>query len=280
MIFPHPTASANQYEGTWATAGPQYTRKTAQRLVAQTRDLDAIAGWLIADEPPVQKLIGVGGIKKILEELDPQRVGLFVHFSIDRAKYFDRFTTVVMTDHYPIKGNDRDPWSVGSWCRQMSEYTDKPHWFCPQAFGSQDWWMSNERYKGYLGPTVAEFRLMMNLAIGNGSKGFFLFNYSHLQWSALADGVGNLTLLGEEAKRIGKRFHEVGPLLLRLRPVYDPPVGIKAKNRFSVTAIGDPIDGPLFLVAINEDLRTKQSAHADCPRHGEAQYGPFTILNQ
>lgn len=273
MLFPYVWASPIQYEGTWATAGPDQAWITAEKQVRAARDLPAVVGWFIADEPPVQKLLGVAGIKNTYDKLDPDRLAIYVHFSFDRVRYFDRFTTVITSDHYPVRPQKRDPWNIAKWCREIDKFSPHPQWFWPQAFGDFPWYRATERYHSYAGPTPEEFRLMMHLALANGAKGFILFNYSHVQWMGVADKVGNLSPIGREAAAIGERWLAVCPLLLRAETICDPAVTVEptqeADHGVSVAVMGDPEAGPLFLVAVNEDLKVEQGTRALLPE-------PFT----
>ena len=269
MLFPYSSATPTQYEGTWATAGPEQAWDTAAEQARAARELPAIAGWFLADEPSVQKLLGVAGIKRIYDKLTPELLGAYVHFSLDRIKYFDRFTTVVMSDHYPIREHKRDPWDVAEWCRRIDEFSTQPHWYWPQVFADFPWHRSMPRYHNYAGPTPAELRLMLYLALANGTKGFVLFDYAHEQWIGLADQVGNLSPLGREAAAIGERWLTVCPLLLEAETLYEPKIttvaGADPDHGVSVSAMGDPELGPLFLVAVNESLEQEQGARAQLP---------------
>ena len=269
MLFPYSSATPTQYEGTWATAGPEQAWDTAAEQARAARELPAIAGWFLADEPSVQKLLGVAGIKRIYDKLTPELLGAYVHFSLDRIKYFDRFTTVVMSDHYPIREHKRDPWDVAEWCRRIDEFSTQPHWYWPQVFADFPWHRSMPRYHNYAGPTPAELRLMLYLALANGTKGFVLFDYAHEQWIGVADQLGNLSPLGKEVAAIGQQWLAVCPLLLEAEVLYEPVIATQGatdpEHEISVRAMGDPEAGPLFLVVVNESIEREQQARAQLP---------------
>jgi len=281
MLFPWVWASPGQYEGTWQTAGPDQARMSAARQVKAAEGLSAIAGWFIADEPSLDHYLGVAGIKDIYDKLDPDRVAIHVHFNPDRIKYFDRFSTIINSDCYPLQKGKRDPWAIAEWCREIDGFSSKPHWLWPQAFGNPD----PDAKEGYHLPTAEEFRLMMYLALANGVKGFVLFDYYHPQWMALADKVGNLTPIGTEAAAIGRELLAVGPLLLQARGIYDPTIAVEstgnAAHGVSIGAMGNPQTGPLFLVAVNEDLKVEQGGRAHLPKlfaqPGRALYDLYAL---
>lgn len=222
------------------------------------------------DEPDKSDLWGTIASKIILEQKIPSVIPTFPLNNLSVAQYYDRFSTVVWTDDYPLMTDQpRDPWSVGKWCRDVSEISNKRHWFCPQAFGSTDSW---EYRKGsdYSLPSKEEFRLMMNLALANGVKAFHIFNdHGYAEWISLSDMVGNPTPLMKDAAILGYRCLTVGQLMLDARPVFNPQVAVTGdaslKHGISVGAMVDPNGGPLYLVATNEDLTSSQGGRAALP---------------
>ena len=203
----------------WAES---YTRKLADAF----KDEPYLASWFFADEVSEDWLWGVVAAKSALDRADPSKLSIMNHFGISRILRFEPYLSVVMTDHYPIKPAKRDPWSIGPWCREMDERSDRPHWMFLPAFGHSDWWQPTE--KGgtrsaanlvYLYPTRAELRLMTHLAIANGIKGitYYLYSTPNL-WPGIFDAIGKPIPLDDpliqDISAVGEKLAEIGPMLL------------------------------------------------------------------
>lgn len=247
------------------TDGPDAVAPEIDRIAAAAAGCDRIVGWYIRDEPLVIDLWGVVAVKRMLEQRDPERLPLFIVHSADIIAYYERFATIAWTDRYPFCTGQRDPWSVGPWCRQISQLSKCRQWFTPQAFGDSDDWRAKPGFDFYL-PTVEQFRLMMHLALANGAKAFATF-INHVSLAAsLSDRVGNPTPLMVEASRLGERWAPIAPLMLDARPVTDHAVATTAGGRgISVGAMAAPGAGPVFLVATNEELTATQGGTARLP---------------
>ncbi|MFH0963780.1 MAG: hypothetical protein V2A58_07180 [Planctomycetota bacterium] len=248
--------------------GREPVEKAVADLAAKTADLTNIVGWYIRDEPLMKDLWGVVGVKEIFDRLDGDRLGLFIVHSWDIVRYYDRFTTVAWTDRYPMSTGRRDPWSISEWCRRINEVSARRQWFTPQAFGDAPAYRAKTGFDYYC-PTPEEFRLMMHLAMANGAKAFGIFIHYLDLAAGMADPVGNPTGLMKEAAAIGEKWMAIGPLLLDARPVTGPTVTAPSqsagKRGVSVGALGDPGEGPVFLVATNEDLEAPQGGEVRLP---------------
>jgi hypothetical protein len=262
-IYVFPTVSnAGLIDKLMRSNDPQRTEEDVRAIVATAQDLPNVPAWVLGEIGPAG-LWGIAGTKQIFEQQDPGRFVLFLHHTLGYVSSLDRFATVTWTYTYPVTKDDRDPWAVGRWCRHISTVSNRPEWFTPQAFGMGPapgpWAM----------PTVEEFRLMMNLALANGVKSFGLYDYAHPWINVMVDWVGNPTPVMEEAIRLGEKWMSVVPVMLHARPILEPRPKVSSppgpEHGLSVGAIGDVVDGPVFLVVVNEDLTTSQEGKVRLP---------------
>jgi hypothetical protein len=147
------------------TAGVEslpWLRDYAATLAKAFKDEPYLAGWFIADETADDFLWGVAATEDAMHRADPGKLVMYNHFGIERIMRFEPYLNMVMTDHYPILTNQRDPWGYATWCRTLSEKTDKPQWIFIPAFGQSEWFKTESSY-AY--PTHAELRLMSYLAL-------------------------------------------------------------------------------------------------------------------
>lgn len=239
----------NMYQDTREGRGPKAARAAAARLIDAAKGFPAIVGWDLIDEPGIELYVGVAGMKKIFGDLDPERLCMHNHYRVPTCLYFERFATINMTDMYPAAHAGSDgPWPVAGWCRAISQASDKPQWYWVQAA------------YGYETPEM--YRLMAYLALQNDVKGIWHYHYGHGGHKCMADLIGNLLPVGKEAAALGGRLLPVGPLLVPARVRWKQPVTVVTSGGgdkpISATAMCDPKsgpkDGPLFVVAVNEDV--------------------------
>lgn len=254
----------------WTLYGSAYVQNNVDWLLSQTGNAPGLIAWHITDEPNFENVAAVQGVKGILDTKDPQRIGLWPLSGTWFISTYDPFSTIEYTDRYIVNTIDgRQPWQIASWCRTVTQSTNKRQWFIPQAFGGTDWWTRNVS-NDFLCPTVQEFRLMLHLALANGTKAFNLFNFQGWnEWVSLVDKVGNPSYLYSEASRIGERFIAVAPLLLDARSIWNPSVSVATApgpaHGISVGSMGDLVNGPLFMVVVNEDIVVQQGGTATIP---------------
>ena len=241
---------------------PQRIEEEVRAIVATAQGLPNVPAWGIGEVGPAG-LWGIAGTKQIFEQQDPDRFVLFLHHTLGYVSSLDRFATVTWTYTYPVTKDDRDPWAVGRWCRHISTVSNRPQWFTPQAFGM------GSAPGPWVMPTVEEFRLMMNLALANGVKSFSPYDYSHSWINAMVDWVGNPTPVMDEAIRLAEKWQSVVPVMMQARPILEPRPAVSSppgpEHGLSVGAMGDAVDGPIFLVVVNEDLTASQKGNVRLP---------------
>lgn len=248
--------------------GLAWAESYARKLADAFKDEPYLAGWFFADEVSDDWLWAVVAAKGALDRADPAKLSIMNHFGISRILRFEPYLSVVMTDHYPIKAAKRDPWSIGPWCREMAERSDRPHWVFLPAFGHSDWWQPDEG-KGipvYLYPTRAELRLMTHLAIANGINGitYYLYSTPNL-WPGIFDAIGNPIPLDDplvqDISAVGEKLAEIGPMLLTTTLLAEDAakaVGDGGDTRGLSVGVRRAPDGGAFLIVVNESVEKAQ----------------------
>jgi len=239
----------NMYQDTRESRGPKAAREAAARLIEKAKGHSAIVGWDLIDEPGNELYVGVAGMKRIFDELDPERLCVHNHYRVHTCLYFERFATVNWTDMYPAwHPGAEGPWAVAGWCRAISQASSKPQWYWVLTAG------------GYETPEM--YRLMTYLALQNDVKGIWHYHYGYGAHKCMTDLVGNLFPVGKEVSALGERLLPVAPLLLPARVRWDQPVNVETSGGgdkpISATAMCDPDAkpgaAPAYLVVVNEDV--------------------------
>lgn len=271
------------------TNGLAAAEKVLDEAIVKARNLPNIIGWCVMDEPYKSSLWGTVATKILMERKDPERLALINYNNILVAAYYSRFSTIVWSDHYPVRNSGEDPWSVGRWCRSISQISSKPQWFWLQADGAVGWKpeLTTPITTKYMPkcPTVEQFRLMLHSALANGAKSLSLIGYQYHGRRTLADRVGNPSVIGKEVARLGERLIAVAPLLVDAKPILDTHVSVstpsKLRNGISIGVMGDPAQGPVFMVATNEDLNGRQNGIACLPEawatRGRSVYDLYSL---
>jgi len=252
--------------------GLPWGREYARRLGDAFKDEPYLAGWFLADEVSDDWLWGIVAAKGLLETADPSKLNIMNHWGISRILRFEPYLSLVMTDHYPIKPAKRDPWSMGPWCREMDEKSDRPHWIFIPAFGHADWWRPDKGAPpSYSYPTRAELRLMTHLAIANGIKGITYFLYSAPNmFHGIFDVIGNPMPLDDpliqDISAVGEKLAEIGPLLLKTKLLPEgaaEAIGDAGGERGLSVGVRQLPNGGAFLVVVNESTKGKQGGRVD-----------------
>jgi len=232
-------------------------------MVEGLKDVPNFVGWNNIDEPGFADVWQTVGAKRIFEELDPDRVVVFPVNNAGFAKLYKPYTTIFISDRYPIKQDKRDPWEVGPYVRSISLTSDRPHWFIPQTFGTHP---SKPKTTGdYALPTAEEWRLMVYLAVANGAKGILPWAGTTRQWTAMWDAAGNECAMMPTIKEVGMRLVTVGPVLMKTRIDVDSkisatsPTADKDGGRgLSAGVLYDRGRDLRYLVVVNESLTKQQ----------------------
>jgi len=241
-------------------AGLPQAREAAAALAEAFGEKEYLAGWAVSDESSNSWVWGIAAANTVLAEANPRWMPFYNHWSFVRAARFEPYFNVVCTDRYVIETAKRDPWSIGPWCRDISERTDKPQWIILQSYGNMEEYLQPGAER--LLPTSVELRLMMNLALASGAKGIFTFSYHSQYWAMLFDIVGNPwrhdPTLAQELSRMGELLIEIGPLLLSTRlAAADAAAAVSATSNergLSIGVLRDKDRKIDFLVVTNNDL--------------------------
>jgi len=110
-------------ENDWGgQGGIEAVKKHIEKYIVPLKDVPNIMGWFIVDEPYDKFLYGVAGVKRLLEAADPDRLAFVTMNSLGGARYYERFSTIVWTDRFPLEAQTRDPWMIADWCRGVSAF--------------------------------------------------------------------------------------------------------------------------------------------------------------
>lgn len=241
-------------------AGLPQAREATAGLAEAFAEEEYLAGWAVSDESSNSWLWGIAAANTVLADANPRWMPFYNHWSFVRAARFEPYFSVVCTDRYVIESVKRDPRSIGPWCRDISERTDKPQWIILQSYGNMEEYLQPGAQR--LLPTNIELRLMMNLALASGGKGIFTFSYHSQYWAMIFDIVGNPwrhdPALARELSRMGERLIEVGALLLSTKlAALDAASAASATSNergLSVGVLRDENRKIDFLVVTNNDL--------------------------
>ena len=233
-------------------------------MVEGLKDVPNFVGWNNIDEPGFADLWQTVGAKRIFEELDPDRVVVFPVNNAGFAKLYKPYTTIFISDRYPISQDKRDPWEVGLYVRSISLMSDRPHWFIPQTFGTHP--SKPKKIGDYALPTAEEWRLMVYLAVANGAKGMLPWAGTTRQWTAMWDAAGNECVMMPTIKEVGMRLVTVGPVLMKTTIDIDSrisvttPIDNEGDGRdLSVVVLYDKGRDVRYLVVVNESLTKDQA---------------------
>ena len=253
------------YAGRRLDLGISYNgiKKYVKPMVEGLKDVPNFVGWSNIDEPGFADLWQTVGAKRIFEELDPDRVVVFPVNNAGFAKLYKPYTTIFISDRYPITQGKRDPWEVGPYVRSISLMSDRPHWFIPQTFGTHP---SKPKKTGdYALPTAQEWRLMVHLAVANGAKGILPWAGTTLRWTAIWDAAGNECEMMPTIKEVGMRLVTVGPLLMKTAVDVDSKITATSPSTqkgdghgLSVGVLHDKGRDVRYLVVVNDSLTKHQ----------------------
>ena len=232
-------------------------------LTEGLKDVPNFVGWNSIDEPGFADLWQTAGAKRIFEELDPGRVVVFPVNNVGFAELYKPYTTIFVSDRYPITQDKRDPWKVGPYVRSISLISDRPHWFIPQTFGTHP---SKPKKTGdYALPTTEEWRLMVYLAVANGAKGILPWAGTTQMWASMWDAAGNECAMMPAIKEVGMRLVTVGPVLMATGIDVDSTIALTGPGAdrgdargLSVGALHDRAGGAWYLVVVNNSLTEYQ----------------------
>jgi len=252
---------------TKGVAGLPWLQEYTKALADAFHDEPYIAGWVIADEVSEDYLWGIAVAADALSRADPTKLPIMNHFLIGRMLRFEPYMSVVKTDPYPIKPGKRDPWSIGKWCREMDQKSNRHQRIFLQCFGNADWWRPDKGAPTWLYPTRAELRLMTYLALANGAKGITWYKYStsHNAYHGIFDVIGNPLPLDDpliqDISAIGEKLAEIGPMLLTTKLLPEDAakaIGSAGGQRELSVGVRQTSDGGAFIVVVNENIRTEQ----------------------
>ncbi len=249
----------------YATKGESETTAWIRDFVTSTKNSPAVLGYDIGDEPSADQLWQMAAAKRLIEQADPGRIVGTCFWDINSIRAFNPYFQVAISDHYPLAiGKTTDPRDVYEWCGQVARVTgNRRHWVILQSFGMAEW----KATEGYRSPTPAELRLMTYEAIAGGARGIIYFAYNAVpeKFKMMADPWGNPNPLFKETGVLAKKLIPVCGRLLDCE--VDTGSQILSNNPQILTGtLFDPIRKVRYLVAVNTNLKTSQTAKLTLPQ--------------
>jgi hypothetical protein len=269
-------------------AEPDKMLPMMKQIVKAFSDDDVVIAWNVADEPSPPELIPVARMIRTVHEADPLKRPVLATFnSTGKFGPFVPYLDISYWDHYPIRGNSRDPWSTRQIAREYRKrLPGKPAWALLPAFENYP-----PVHTGFARPSDAELRLMCYLSIAEGAKGILWF----IGWHVANEFIGSVDRTGlghggmmDSMSDLGERLVPIGKQLLPTDPVDDPKIKVvqliepkEEGHLLAVSVLKHRKDKLHFLVAVNEDLDRPRSAKVDLDStilsSGQGVYDIYTL---
>ena len=170
--------------------------------------------WSLYDEPPEHAFQNVMDAKPLIESADPNHPLAVMARTPDAFPLFSRFSPVSGIAHY----SSHVPWNVGSLV--------KTH--LPTSRGQQFWLVAPAFVYATDTPewhTCPEMRLMMNLALANGARGWFTYSYHNdpiwIRGSSQRSLTGPFLTFSDLWSELSRRvewYNAMAPLFLNATP--------------------------------------------------------------
>lgn len=252
-----------------------YRQEFVQTRVKPYADSPSILAWSQHDEPPEKAFQELIESRALFEEADPNHPTVVALRQPTALGMFARFFPVIAVTHY----GSHVPWQMAESLQTMLPACKGQHlWAVAPGFiyatDTPEW------------HTCPEMRLMMNLALANGARGWYTFSYHNdpiwIRGSCQRSLTGPFLTFSDLWSELSLRtefYSAVAPLLLESRPDKHPdpwfsvnsvahansqlPSGIPATSTYHLR--GEDYD--LYCVVSN-DIREMTTAHVSIAPHG------------
>lgn len=264
-VFMQPTDDLKRAMQTASAGGDlAAVKRDLGPLVEALDKYRALKGWIVADEPGLDRREPVKRVTRALQELDALRAVMPILIGTDRVGpiFTAALPDVMLIDVYPC-GHDN---AVGDFTLTGFGYTDldfvkyvrvvtrtlrrgRPLWLILQThrFGAGTPFALRE-------PTPAEVRCQNWLAVGEGGKGIFWFIYGSQQgWLGLADNARLFSEVGAQAKRT----RALAPMLLGLTRI-DTEIATSDEKDLYLSTLSGIDQARFYVVAVNRDCRRQR----------------------
>lgn len=197
---------------------------TQIRPYAESR---AILGWMTREEPPEHTLTAHLKARRLIEAADPNHPAVIMMREPNVFPLFSPFFAVSAISHC----RSHVPWELGDMVRTHHGLSRGQHmWTVAPAFvyatDAPSW------------NTCPEMRLMINMALANGARGWFSYTYhndpiwigGHCQRSLTGPFLTFSDLWQEVSHRM-ERFNTLAPVLLAASPDPEPDLDFEISWR-------------------------------------------------
>jgi len=195
-------------------------------------DSPAILAWSLYDEPPEHALPDVLQAKALIEEVDPNHPVAVMMRDPNAFPQYARLFPAVGIMHY----GSHVPWQIGDMVRAHQ----------PLCQGRQFWVQTPGFVYATDTPewhTCPELRLMLNLAMANGVKGWFTFAYHNdpiwIRGSIERSLTGPFLTFSDLWTELGVRipfYNAIAPLLLQAEPETTLPAWFATRSALHTNA--------------------------------------------
>jgi len=242
----------------------------AEQLAAPIRDMPALFGYYIADEPGIHGIIpeNLAIARQAFEKADPLHPSFSCFALLGKMQmYFDAMDPeVLLTDMYPLYRFITRPemfvdgWHIDAFLHHIETARaiagEKPVWLVVQAFSNNLQWRM---------PIFEEIRAMVYLALGRGVRGIIYFCYQSTdfgeQLRGLLDTSGQPTANYERTTELHRSLEPIKTALLWSHPV---GMSIGVQDGFDATAFRHEL-GFHYVMVVNRDVLNRRTATVEIP---------------
>ena len=201
------------------TLPQSYTQEFVETRIQPQAENKSLIAWSLYDEPPEHAFKNIIEAKALIEQADPNHPLAVMTRTPDGFPLFSRYASVSGMAHYA----SHVPWQVGDLVRAH----------LPASRGQQVWVVAPAFVYATDTPewhTCPEMRLMMNLAIANGARGWYSYAYHNdpiwIRGSSQRSLTGPFLTFSDlwaELSRRVESYNALAPVFLNAKP--EPNLG-------------------------------------------------------
>lgn len=193
-------------------------RQYVEEHIKPYADSPAILAWSLYDEPPEREFRNLLRLRQLVEQADPNHPLVVITRHPSAYPLYAPFFSASGIDHY----TSHSPWEFGEMVRtHVALSRGQQFWMVAPAFvyatGTPEW------------SSCAEMRLMVNLSIANGARGWAVYAYHNdpiwIHGSCQRSLTGPFLTFSDLWAELGERmerYNALTPLLLASKPARLP----------------------------------------------------------
>jgi len=247
-----------------------YADGLAEELAAPLRDMPALFGYYIADEPGIHNIIpeNLTIARQAFEKADPEHPSYCIFALLDRMwTYFNALRPeVLLTDMYPLYRIITTPemfvdgWHIDNFIDHLQTAGEiagaTPTWLVAQAFSNNLQWRM---------PIFEEIRAMVYLALNRGVSGIVYFCYQSIPLGEQLQGLLDLneqpTLNYERLAEFHLEFEPIKTALLWSQPTSTIAQTVEP---FDLASFRHQM-GHHYITVVNRDVLAMRTATIEIP---------------